>query len=599
MKGTVGLTLLLLLLLWLSTPSTTSSWQRQLILALDYLDWSDGVAVAASGGSSGEFLKAWSSRRSLTPVQFLRRPNPDVWRLVFLARCHEQVSLASSLTEYKSDAVLVVSDCLERLEEDLKALEVPAALFVTSWRQLAAGRLFRALTVRGRGEIRTCELQFEPPSAVRRPPCYHSAMGSELDVFTLPYSPFIDLGGCHDNDQAPPCQASGMSVDLLELASKEGNFTWTVAREPSGSWGSLPPVNGTLEDATGLLGRTLLRRTDIPLAPWTITSERARWVDFSLGFLTDRLNCFNDPSHFSYPDKMFLGRPLRRDAWLVTTGLAVLLTCAAWLVNGSGSREKTSRLLSLVGGLSFAAINAFYGGALTMFLASSGSAPFSSILEGLQKGGGWTLVFAKGDEAVFGLLFDMGDPRVREADRRYNSDRYREAQASTLKGTLLRMREVENSVLIATRSRVMSQLARMGGESLELSMFCEPRRHTLALMLPKNSPFVRTIDREIARLLEGGQLRQLMLRWFRSVVSQSHPGMFGISLEQMCLAGVAFLSACASALLTLCAEWLWRCASPPVQETYYFAPRHCCTCRCGGASDRNEAVDNSPVQAVT
>ncbi len=75
---------------------------------------------------------------------------------------------------------------------------------------------------------------------------------------------------------------------------------------------------------------------------------------------------------------------------------------------------------------SFAAVHAFYGGALTMFLAYGDPSPFDDVIRGLKEGGGgWALLLSPGDEALFGLAFDLRRPEVAEVDAKYNSDEYR------------------------------------------------------------------------------------------------------------------------------------------------------------------------------
>ena len=68
----------------------------------------------------------------------------------------------------------------------------------------------------------------------------------ELVGTTLPWMPFIGLASC--NEKGRSCKSYGILVDMIEMWSKDFNFTWDVfAGYPSGDWG-MAPVSGKFQN---------------------------------------------------------------------------------------------------------------------------------------------------------------------------------------------------------------------------------------------------------------------------------------------------------------------------------------------------------------
>ncbi len=88
----------------------------------------------------------------------------------------------------------------------------------------------------------------------------------------------------------------------------------------------------------------------------------------------------------------------------------------------------------------------------------------------------------------------------------------------------------------------MNQLAHMGGDSsLQLSMFCDPTRYSLGLLLPKNSPFTKTFNLGVVRAAESGDLLRLRREWFRTVVGRQRHLVYRIpvnNVEDFCISAV-------------------------------------------------------------
>ncbi len=291
------------------------------------------------------------------------------------------------------------------------------------------------------------------------------------------------------------------------------------------------------------------------------TTERREWADFSLSSGAEVAHCFAELGRFQFADRLFLVRPFKAEAWVavvaVMGGLGFVMAGAEAPKENGRDRRGSLQVCSLVAGLLFTVISAFYGGALTMFLAQQPESPFSDLRAGLKMEG-WTLLLARGDEGVFRNNFDMKDPLIRDADSKYNSEEFRQTQAASFKETLLELKSVPNSILFASKSRVMQQLNDLGKDTIEVLRFCNPVVVPYSLMLPKRSPFRSVFDRGLIRMHERGEIRRLENKWFREIIGHKTVTVPGVTLGQIQLGFVLFACTGACALVALTCEYIWN-----------------------------------------
>ena len=120
-------------------------------------------------------------------------------------------------------------------------------------------------------------------------------------------------------------------------------------------------------------------------------------LDFVLTY-TDRLLLALTPQPPEFDIQLFL-RPFTGDSW---QGIAIILVCSLLCILIPGYIlpyfESTASYqiaqLSLL--YFFVLINAFYGGAMTMFFASEISIPFDTIRGAIQAYPDWKLMFQAG-----------------------------------------------------------------------------------------------------------------------------------------------------------------------------------------------------------
>ncbi|XP_038074053.1 glutamate receptor ionotropic, NMDA 1-like [Patiria miniata] len=74
----------------------------------------------------------------------------------------------------------------------------------------------------------------------------------------------------------------GYCIDLLQVLSKELNFTIDLHQVQDGTYGDYEKVNGTEKKRwNGMIGELVDGKADMIMAPLTINNERARFIDFS------------------------------------------------------------------------------------------------------------------------------------------------------------------------------------------------------------------------------------------------------------------------------------------------------------------------------
>ncbi len=99
-------------------------------------------------------------------------------------------------------------------------------------------------------------------------------------------------------------------------------------------------------------------------------------------------------------------RPFRMEAWNALAFIMLLdmsLLAIAYKSSVACNAKGGLQIVRLVSWLAFVVINAYFGGALTMFFTSEITLPFESLRDVLQRSPDWTLLSLDGLDAVFNL----------------------------------------------------------------------------------------------------------------------------------------------------------------------------------------------------
>ncbi len=251
---------------------------------------------------------------------------------------------------------------------------------------------------------------------------------------SLPWPPFLHIEDCDKEGQN--CKENyGFLIDLSALLEKKLNMTIRSDKEPNNEWG-INPRNQKYDftgDWFGVMGKVMAIRflgsfevhwnfcikfqvikeeCDFSLSAWYHLLKREPLMDFAT-VIGDYLFLVLTPQPADTDTGLFT-RPFTTRAWLSLSATVVALLIASvapYAAFPADFFEQTTSFrlvhVSMMG--FFLLINAFYGGALTMFFTSELGIPFHSIRDVIQDND-WDVIVKKGGEAVYHHKSDFGDP---------------------------------------------------------------------------------------------------------------------------------------------------------------------------------------------
>jgi hypothetical protein len=252
------------------------------------------------------------------------------------------------------------------------------------------------------------ELSFMPDS-------YQYAEDYDLNGLTIysisdSWAPFLTLGDCNENGTM--CNSYGYLKDYTDMISKQMNFTYESHRQMDGDWGVLPksgPFNISGEWG-GIMGKVIKREYDVCLSSWGWRLDRYDLLSFAI-ILSDKSVLIWTPKNPETDFGLFY-RPFTNDSWaavgLVTLIMVICIFFTYYVVPHTED-SNGHQLMVTVLWYFFLLLNAYYGGALTMFFTSEITIPFNSIFDVMKAYPDWKLMFLDGNEAIFAVTAE-NDP---------------------------------------------------------------------------------------------------------------------------------------------------------------------------------------------
>ncbi len=335
--------------------------------------------------------------------------------------------------------------------------------------------------------------------------------GAELNMLTLTFVPYVLVPD--PEYVGKPLDPKGLLATAMDLISEMANFTYTLSKSPTAHWDtSLPQSSADINTTGGILPSVIMGLNDCPLSLWTATLERKAWVDFSFPVYTTTYSCFANAEFLKFGGgRSLLVTPFTSMSWLLIISLVLFMGSieGAFTFHRKPSCVATSRLLIFLSGILEVLLLAYYGGALTMFLASFPDAPFNSMYEALTQDE-WKLLVANGDETVIENVFDVSKhPRLRRQHNRISSGEFKRSDRSIL-SVLEELQTKPLRFMAGTRERLLwSKSFHKARLTFRLFEFCEPVPLQGSLVVPKNSPYKSALNFWILRLRDSGILHQL------------------------------------------------------------------------------------------
>ena len=195
-------------------------------------------------------------------------------------------------------------------------------------------------------------------------------------IFLYNYISFVFCIGKH-------CKiVEGVLPDLMNSIAPIMNFTWETLQPPDGNWGVFPkfgPFNlsGIWH---GVMGGVVNGDFHVSLSQWTWNLPRRDILDFVTVY-TERMILALTPRQPEVDMGLFI-RCFRDEAWyasLIVISMVVVAVIIPFFFLDNFDNSNSVQISATTGWYFFVLLNAFYGGALTMFFASEAALPFESI----------------------------------------------------------------------------------------------------------------------------------------------------------------------------------------------------------------------------
>ena len=324
---------------------------------------------------------------------------------------------------------------------------------------------------------------------------------------TLSWAHYFMISNCDDTGRE--CEMKGFLNDVMNAMGNIANFTWTSHAPTDGSWGT---VNENGVWTTGPMGSVMKGEYHMSISPWLWKFERFALMDF----------VSINPNEFvlaltPQPAELDLGlfiRPFQQEAWLWILGLVVMIfitILAPYSFLSYYERTEGFKLTSLFSWLFFVMLNAYYGGALTMFFSSELTLPFNSIEDVMKSYPNWSLKFVDGNDIHFIVTAKSGDPLYSEFWERVTNMREEHVFQNVEEG--LNMIEKERAVIHIGEGRLMSYFNTNPFRQQKLKVFAKSQPKPQGLIVQLNSPLKPILQAAFNALTEAGIKDVLLKEW--------------------------------------------------------------------------------------
>lgn len=349
----------------------------------------------------------------------------------------------------------------------------------------------------------------------------HNLEGLKLYSNTLSWAPYFDISHCkemHNDDFKKFCEMSGYLNDFMNAMGNIANFTWTSHVPIDGSWGTMNE-NGVW--VTGPMGTVIKGEYHMSISSWSWTIDRDDLMDFvSVGG-----NEFFVLARTPQPAKVDFGlfiRPFQDDAWLLVLAsfiMIVIIIAVPYSFLSYYEQTEGFKLASLFSWLFFLLINAYYGGALTMFFISELELPFNSIEDVLRSFPDWNLKMAVGNDIFYKVKAEAGDPLYSEFWKRVINEPDEHVFQNLEEG--LSMLKNERAVIHVGEGTLKSYFKNNPYHQQNLKVFAKGQPQPAGLVCVLNSPLKPILRATSTALTEAGIKYALLKEWEGASIPQN------------------------------------------------------------------------------
>lgn len=287
----------------------------------------------------------------------------------------------------QSSMILVTgssTETLDRMREDLKDYNASSYFYLGLSNSTSSIEYYRVISFPLSNNTQVIQkLKFDNGGKIIE---HYDLQGVEITSQSLDWQPYTIF--------EPNGTSYGHLIDMTEQLAHLFNFTFRAIKEPHNDWGL---QSQHLKNLTGVLGNVIQGKVDLSLSLWIWNLERNAIVDFSIVMSDWEQLCFV-PQMPKVDPTLFL-RPFTMDSWIAVGVTFLIITgCASIPMTIQYCRQTHSiKIISTSGWYFFVLLNAFYGGALTMFFANEPSVQFSSVKDVVEAFPSWKFKVREGE----------------------------------------------------------------------------------------------------------------------------------------------------------------------------------------------------------
>ncbi|XP_040577543.1 uncharacterized protein [Lepeophtheirus salmonis] len=367
--------------------------------------------------------------------------------------------------------------------------------------------------------------------------------GIEIRSVTLTWAPYLIMkcrNGSNEN-----CETWGYIHDLMSVYEKEMKFTTNYIEEKNGFWGSAMFPNQTYG---GSLGALFDGTSDIQLSAWVQTYDRKKRFDFfeiALGYSSGVL--FMENKNADY--ELFF-RPFTDSCWVVISsivGFSILYPIGVSIKVKDYMETYSFRTLVTSLAYFFVLLNAYYGGAMTMFFTTEVTVPFETMKD-VMKNPDWNVIYTDGDSVPLRSRLPKGNKDVNDYWAKVEKDPSPFVVPSIMEG--VKRAKKERVVYHKDVNTVLYQISTSHNYMRDFGDLTVIDKKTIryCCMLPLNSPLTSSFSLINIGIMENGIRHQAFLTWFKAFpIGDRGVDLMYLSIGQMSslfliLVGAVFLS---------------------------------------------------------
>jgi len=212
----------------------------------------------------------------------------------------------------------------------------------------------------------------------------------QIEDIQLGWSPFSIVEDC-DSEGRQCKNVRGVVPDLVKSLSEKFNFTWSSTKDPNGDWGTLPKDESPFDIKKGkwggVMGGVIKGDYHTSFTGWTWNLQREAVLDLVM-FRQESTVLAIVPKPPDVDILLFI-RPFRNNAWhliILVTFVLIIFILTPYILCRTISWEDSQGFMvtKTTAWIFFFLLNAFYGGAMTMFFASEIDLPFATVREAMR-----------------------------------------------------------------------------------------------------------------------------------------------------------------------------------------------------------------------